>query len=409
MKRLYYFTDSYPFSVDYTWKTAEIYEAAKQFTEVIIVPFTFKIENQFTFPKNVRVLQPTLGNTLFAKPKYLKHLFSKTQPQRWLPEFFRAFRRGKRAIISFYLAAVYSDIIVQHEVFKELDEIEEKQNTVLFFQWTMNNALAVPRLKKMGFENIICRMHGFDLYEFRHSNYIPFKSKILEQVKTCTFISEHGRAYAQKLYPFIKSKSLVHYLGAKAIGQNKVVKNDKFHVLSISRVVPLKRLELIVESLKHVQTPIKWTHIGDGSGLNQLKKQTALLKAVRPNCEVEFLGWLSPEAINDYFSQLGINTLILVSETEGLPVVIMEAFSASIPAIATDVGGVSELVNQNNGILLKSNPEIYEIAKAIETLANESFELNEQRRVEAFKSYSASFNLERNSKTFVDFLVSQCR
>ena len=66
MKRLYYFTDSYPFSEDYTWKSAEISAASEKFSEIIIVPYTFKKENRFSFPENVRVVSPTLGKNLFA-------------------------------------------------------------------------------------------------------------------------------------------------------------------------------------------------------------------------------------------------------------------------------------------------------------------------------------------------------
>lgn len=81
MKHLYYFADSYPFSVVYTCKSMEIEAAAKKFDEFIIVPFTYKKENGLKFPDNVRIEPPTLGNTLFAKPKYIKYLFAASQPQ----------------------------------------------------------------------------------------------------------------------------------------------------------------------------------------------------------------------------------------------------------------------------------------------------------------------------------------
>tara|TARA_R110002096_G_scaffold16243_3_gene55551 strand:+ start:54 stop:1283 length:1230 start_codon:yes stop_codon:yes gene_type:complete len=408
MNRLYYFTDSYPFSVDYTWKSAEIEAAAKQFAEVIIVPFTFKKDNLFNFPKNVRVVAPTIKQTLYAKPKYLKHLFSKSQPQNWLLELFRAFFKGKQAIIAWYLATVYSDLIVKNAVFEELKVLEDKKKTVLFFQWTINNALLIPLLKKWGFQQIICRMHGFDLYEFRHANYLPYKAAMLKAASICTFISEHGKNYAQKIYPFIQSKSQVHYLGAKSMDKNTLDANQKFHLLSISRVVPLKRLDLIVEALRHIKTPIKWTHIGDGANLNELKEKASSIKANITTCELNFLGWLSPKEIASFFSQNGINALILVSETEGLPVVIMEAFSAGVPVIATNVGGVAELVNQKNGVLLSAQPTITEIAAAIDGLANESKDLMQQRRGEAYQLYCKSFNLEKNSETFINFLSEQC-
>ena len=341
--------------------------------------------------------------------KYLKHLIASTQPQPWFREFFRAIRKGKPAIIDWYLATIYSDIIVNKDIFKQLErEKDQQEHSVLFFQWTMNNALVIPLLRKWGYRNIVCRMHGFDLYEFRHNNYIPYKADILENASICTFISEHGRNYATKLYPSIKSKSKLHYLGAKKMGENIVDPGRRFHIVSVSRAVPLKRLELIVEALKLVKIPVKWTHIGDGYALDKVKKSAQEIADFNEHCEVEFLGWLDPKAIQSYFSENGINALILVSETEGLPVVIMEAFSASIPVIATDVGGVSELVNAENGVLLNSNPEAIEVADAIELLANESIELHDTRRKTAFQSYSASFHLKRNSKEFIEFLSAQC-
>ncbi|MDT0685256.1 glycosyltransferase [Autumnicola psychrophila] len=409
MRRLYYFTDSFPFSVDYTWKSAEVNEASKKFDEVIIVPFTYTKENKFSFAKNVHIVEPTLGKTLFAKPQYLKHLIASTQPKPWFREFFRAITKGKQAIIDWYLATIYSDIIVKKDIFKQLEKEKDQQEySVLFFQWTMNNALLVPLLRKWGYQNIICRMHGFDLYEFRHNNYIPYKADLLKNASICTFISEHGRDYATQLYPFIKSKSKLHYLGAKEMGENILDPDQKFHIVSVSRAVPLKRLGLIVEALKLLKRPVKWTHIGDGYALEEVRKSAQEIEKFNVYCEVKFLGWLNPEAIRSYFSENGINALILVSETEGLPVVIMEAFSASIPVIATDVGGVSELVNAENGILLTSNPEASEVADAIELLVDEPIEVQDTRRKTAFQSYSASFDLKKNSKEFIGFLSEQC-
>jgi len=51
------------------------------------------------------------------------------------------------------------------------------------------------------------------------------------------------------------------------------------------------------------------------------------------------------------------SVLVLFSRYENLPCVIIEALSCGLPVIATDVGGVSELVNENNGQLVRSEDE----------------------------------------------------
>ena len=409
MRRLYYFSDAYPFSVDYTWKSAEIKAAAEVFEEVVIVPFSYRRQNQFTFPANVRVEQPTLGKNLFAKPKYLWRLFAISQPQNWISELFRALPRGKHALVSWYLATIYSHLIIQKPVFNELEKLKEKDNAVLFFQWTMNNALLAPRLKKWGFKHIVCRMHGFDLYEFRHDGYLPYKAAILKAASACTFISKHGKEYAEKKYPFIRSKSFVHFLGANPFPKNELMPNEPFHLMSISRAVPLKRLDLILEAVKGIDYPIKWTHIGDGPIFKRLQKDAEALMQRQSNAEIQFTGWLNPLEIKNFVQTYSINALVLVSETEGLPVAIMEAFSAGIPVIATDVGGVSELVNQENGILLEKNPSIGQLIKAIEGLMNEQKESIQKRREAAHQKYMKKLHLNKNSREFIFRLKDSCR
>lgn len=51
------------------------------------------------------------------------------------------------------------------------------------------------------------------------------------------------------------------------------------------------------------------------------------------------------------------SALILFSRFENLPCVILEALCCGLPVISTDVGGIKEVVNETNGILMKSEDE----------------------------------------------------
>ena len=44
---------------------------------------------------------------------------------------------------------------------------------------------------------------------------------------------------------------------------------------------------------------------------------------------------------------------ILFSNYENLPCVIVEAFASGVPFISTNVGGISEIINKERGILIK--------------------------------------------------------
>lgn len=49
--------------------------------------------------------------------------------------------------------------------------------------------------------------------------------------------------------------------------------------------------------------------------------------------------------------------MVLSSHHENLPVVIGEAFSCGIPVVSTDVGGISEIITEQNGLLVKARDE----------------------------------------------------
>ena len=74
---------------------------------------------------------------------------------------------------------------------------------------------------------------------------------------------------------------------------------------------------------------------------------------------------MSNQQIIDFYAKTPLDLFINVSESEGIPVSIMEAMSFGIPAIATNVGGTNEIVNQKNGYLIDSESTSEEISNYI--------------------------------------------
>ena len=94
--------------------------------------------------------------------------------------------------------------------------------------------------------------------------------------------------------------------------------------------------------------------------------------------------------------------LIVPSRQESLPQVIKEAFYLKVPVIATDVGGISELVEHNQtGILVPSqNPEKLKIA--INDLL-ENFELQEILKENAYNFILENFTWEKLLPKYIKF------
>jgi len=66
---------------------------------------------------------------------------------------------------------------------------------------------------------------------------------------------------------------------------------------------------------------------------------------------VEFHGYKEGEALANEFQQC--SAFVLNSRYENQPVVILEAFACGLPVIAPDIGGISEVLNDQRGILFK--------------------------------------------------------
>ncbi len=120
-----------------------------------------------------------------------------------------------------------------------------------------------------------------------------------------------------------------------------------------SRLVPGKGLELLVESfLEHIRNHPQDILIIAGSG--QIEEQLKQMAGNHPN--IFFTGFIPREELFKIFIASDVG--LLLSESEGLPLSIQEMMGCSLPVIATNVGGIPELVNSKNGILVEPNNTI---------------------------------------------------
>ena len=96
---------------------------------------------------------------------------------------------------------------------------------------------------------------------------------------------------------------------------------------------------------------------------------------------------------------------INLSSSEGIPVSIMEAMSFGIPVIATDVGGTSEIVNNENGYLISENPSIEEVKSLIcDYLTLTDYQKNLKKNA-AYKTWENSYNAEINYTEFCNLIT----
>jgi glycosyltransferase involved in cell wall biosynthesis len=151
-----------------------------------------------------------------------------------------------------------------------------------------------------------------------------------------------------------------------------IVKEDKFlpdiknlvqRILYVGRLSPEKGLNELFIALKLLSKRISFEALIIGDGIDEKKYRDLVLKLKLCSC-IQFLGPISWG--DELFSIMRkCDVLVLPSKTEGLPLVLIEAMSQGVPVVATNVGGIPEIVEDRISGLLVTPGSAKDLANAL--------------------------------------------
>ena len=153
------------------------------------------------------------------------------------------------------------------------------------------------------------------------------------------------------------------------------VRRKDREIVSVARLVPIKGMSYLIRAMVHVKDG-SLVVIGDGP---ERRKLELLSRHLELGDRVFFTGWIGDRSrILDYLKEAAV--FVLPSLSEGRPRVLIEAMACGLPVVATNVGGVPEVVVDGvNGLLVAPRDE-KALAEAIEHVFND---IDFQRRVSA--------------------------
>lgn len=171
-----------------------------------------------------------------------------------------------------------------------------------------------------------------------------------------------------------------------------------FRILFVGGTQPPRTVDLILRALSELreQFCFEFHIIGDGANCVELK---SLAVELHLRDRVIFHGWKSQHDIRDFAADI----FVLSSNAEGIPVALMEAMCRKVCCIASDVGGVSELIRHGESGLLAKPGGVAAMTAALRSAMEDSDlrrKLGENARAWVLEEY----DLAKNTAAFADLL-----
>ena len=177
--------------------------------------------------------------------------------------------------------------------------------------------------------------------------------------------------------------------------------NGKFKILFVGRHIERKGICYLIEAAKYLpRDKFEIRIVGVGDLTDKLKELAAQVDALAPAglrhdegvatqvdalapaglrhdspAEIVFTGKLSPEALTSEYKNANVFTLPAIvdskGDTEGLGVVLIEAMELGLPIVASDVGGIPDVVVDGVSGILVPEKDPQALANAFKRLQSE--------------------------------------
>ncbi|MEE8450753.1 MAG: glycosyltransferase [Thermoguttaceae bacterium] len=174
-------------------------------------------------------------------------------------------------------------------------------------------------------------------------------------------------------------------------------------VVAIGRLAPVKNLPMLLEAVKRLiehDRNLRLVLVGDGPDQQMLQEMARRL-GISGN--VRFTGWRDDTARIIAAADL----YALTSTTEGMPNSVMEAMALAVPVVATDVGGMKELVHHEQTGLLVASGDADQLAESIRSLLSDkdrARRLGEAGRTLVRQEFTASALVQRVRQVYLEAL-----
>jgi len=261
---------------------------------------------------------------------------------------------------SFFIKRIFNYIALQLEISLYIFTTRKEIDFFIFF--INGDVLLLPALTARLFKKKVIVMFAASTVKIHASNKDPLVSglKILHFF-TCTF-ANIIIVYADRI---IRDYSLErwnekiviahqHFINFKNFKIKKEYRSRECLIGYVGRFSEEKGILHLLDAVSDIvnkKPDIKFLFIGDGALRNTIEQ---FILDNNLSDTIILPGWISHDELPDYLNQMRL--LVIPSDTEGIPSVMLEAMVCGTPVLATPVGGIPSFISDGEtGFILENN------------------------------------------------------
>lgn len=243
-----------------------------------------------------------------------------------------------------------------------------QRRDVLFANWSICGIVAgvVGRLRGLP---VVVTLRGEDANRIEKSR--AFRWMLGACARLCDRVVTVSEAMAQRLRTQMPEYAHKLVMIPNGVAQEFLeipVSGNRSHrlrLLCVGSLIPRKSIDTLIRAFAMLPLEHTLCVVGEGPEAPRLLK---LAEALDLHDRIHFLPFRPPARLPEFLAEA--DALVLPSLAEGRPNVVLEAFAAARPVIASDIDGLRELVGRNQRGLLFPPGEIQALAHCLRHLTD---------------------------------------
>lgn len=276
------------------------------------------------FGNEVEVIRPNfLINSFIRKRKYIKEG--------------TYIRNGiKIHNLNFFFPFIFNNFTPLNE----FDIIISHMPSGNIYASVLNEKLKIPHI------SIVHTSDYIVLSDIKYKFY--FKKKLLSSLKNSTLVGARNNFLKEKLNADFVLPSFVE---KEKIIKEKIKNNSKLKIITLSKLIKRKNINLVIEALKEVGFDFEYSICGEGKERKNLEK---LIKKYHLEDKIKIYNFIPH---NEIFNKLDENDVfILPSRNESFGISYIEAMSRGLIVIGAKNTGIDGFIENNkNGFIIEPN------------------------------------------------------